>query len=444
MRHLLVAAAISLPSLAQAQETTVDPTSEPRPEHQNRIDLIRPDAPELARLGTLPVGVQTLSFTDTDRIDIVNTTEDGEPPVYDRAITVEVWYPAAEGTESAGEYRTFLRDGSTEVTLTGSAARDAAPAEGTFPLVIISHGYPGNRFLLSHLGENLASKGYVVASIDHPDSTYDDQTAFASTLVNRPVDQRFVLDQMAALEGDLGAIVDDSRTGVIGYSMGGYGALIFAGGGVTQDAVTRREPDYARVPQDLLARNQAGTEQLEALVDPRVQAVVAIGPWGRNIDFWDAEGLAGIEKPLILIAGSADDVSEYDAIRQIFEETTGTTRHLLTFEDANHNAAAPIPAPAEAWDIPLGKDGAVFDHYADAVWDTVRMNNIAQHFVVAFLDLHLKAEAEKAAYLDLVENAEEGVWSVGEDGTPNPDHTYWRGFADRTAVGLRWETLATD
>ena len=60
--------------------------------------------------------------------------------------------------------------------------------------VIISHGYPGNRYLLSHLGENLASKGYVVASIDHKsDSTYDDQTGLASTLYNRPLDQLFVL-----------------------------------------------------------------------------------------------------------------------------------------------------------------------------------------------------------------------------------------------------------
>jgi predicted dienelactone hydrolase len=44
------------------------------------------------------------------------------------------------------------------------------------PLVIISHGYPGNRYLMSHLGEDLASKGYVVASIDHRDSTYDVET----------------------------------------------------------------------------------------------------------------------------------------------------------------------------------------------------------------------------------------------------------------------------
>ncbi len=445
MRHLVaITAALLLPwpAAAESQDSPSLSPSLVMPEQQNRIDLIRPDAPELALFGAQPVGVRTLSFTDEGRMDIVNTTEEGEPPTYNRELAVEVWYPAAPGTEPGGTYRALLRDGQTEVTLRGRAARDAAPAGGTFPLVLVSHGYPGNRFLMSHLGENLASKGYVVASIDHPDSTYDDQDAFASTLVNRPVDQRFVLDEMAALEGDLGAIVDDSRAGVIGYSMGGYGALIFGGGGVTQAAVERMDPEGLRVPQNLLARNQAGTETHTALVDPRVQAIVAIGPWGRNRDFWDAEGISGIEKPLLLIAGGADDVSDYGAIRLIFEEATGTTRHLLTFEDANHNAAAPLPAPAEAWEIPLGQKGAVFGHYADAVWDTVRMNNIAQHFVTAFLDLHLKGDSGKAAYLDLVEVAEEGVWSMAEDGTPNPDHSYWRGFPDRTAIGLRLELRA--
>ena len=61
--------------------------------------------------------------------------------------------------------------------------RDAAPSgDGPFPLVIVSHGYPGNRFLMAHLAENIASKGFVVASIDHVDSTYRDQAAFGSTL----------------------------------------------------------------------------------------------------------------------------------------------------------------------------------------------------------------------------------------------------------------------
>ena len=104
--------------------------------------------------------------------------------------------------------------------------------------MIISHGYPGNRYLLSHLGENLATKGYVTVSIDHTDSTYDSKLAFGSTLVNRSLDQTFVLneiDRMSKEDGNfLSGLVDASTTGLIGYSMGGYGAVITAGGGVTQ------------------------------------------------------------------------------------------------------------------------------------------------------------------------------------------------------------------
>jgi predicted dienelactone hydrolase len=73
--------------------------------------------------------------------------------------------------------KALLRDGTTEVTLEGRAVRDAGRRVGTdpFPLLLLSHGYPGNRFLMSHLAENLASKGYVVASIDHTESTYENQ-----------------------------------------------------------------------------------------------------------------------------------------------------------------------------------------------------------------------------------------------------------------------------
>ena len=39
----------------------------------------------------------------------------------------------------------------------------------------------------------------VVVAIDHPESTYDDQQTFASTLYNRPFDQLFILNEMARL-----------------------------------------------------------------------------------------------------------------------------------------------------------------------------------------------------------------------------------------------------
>lgn len=402
----------------------------------NPIDQIRPDAPELADYGTLPVGVQTLTFVIPDQIDVARI-EGSNVPRYDRPLTVEVWYPAAEQSSARGSYKAFLRDGATEVTLTGRAIRDAAPATGeTYPMVVISHGYPGNRYLMSHLGENLASKGFVTVSIDHTDSLYSDQTAFGSTLLNRPLDQKNVIDQMAALESRLGEIVDTDVVAVIGYSMGGYGALVFGGAGVTQAST-----EYSwGTPNGLLTRHVAGSDSHEALVDPRVRAIVAIGPWGRNAGFWDAGGMAGLRKPTLLIAGSSDDVSIYEAIRTIFDEATGVDRHLLTFENANHNAAAPIPAPKEAWEPVETLEFAPFDHYADPVWDTVRMNNVAQHFITAFLDVHLKGDISRLPFLDLIPRGDDGVIALDAEAMPTEDHTYWTGFAPRTAKGLRFET----
>ncbi|MEO1422656.1 MAG: dienelactone hydrolase [Pseudomonadota bacterium] len=412
---------------------------------ENRIDLLRPDAPALAEPGPHPVGVRTVTLTHPDQIDVLKTVEGAEPPRTDRILTVEIWYPAVEGTEAGAVYDTVTRDGSTPIQLVGSAARDAAPnLDRAYPLVILSHGYPGNRFLMSHLGENLASKGYVVASIDHQDSTYSDQAAFGSTLVNRPLDQRFILDAMAELsagDGPLAGMINADCTAIIGYSMGGYGALIFGGAGVTQTAV-----DLSwGAPAGLLSRHRAGAEDLAEIYDPRVKALIAIGPWGRARDIWDSDGVAGLRIPTLFIAGSVDTISGYeDGVRQLWREAEFVDRSLLTFDLAGHNAAAPMPAPVESW-VPVDSLGFVpFEHYADPVWDTVRMNNILQHFATAYLGKYLHDDPVMDRYLTLIPVAAEGVHSVNDAGQPQEDHTYWTGFEEGTALGLRFETLTAE
>ncbi|MEP5151741.1 MAG: dienelactone hydrolase, partial [Planktotalea sp.] len=219
--------------------------------------------------------------------------------------------------------------------------------------------------------------------------------------------------------------------------MGGYGALIYGGAGVTQAST-----EYPwGTPNGLLQRHLAGSESHASMPNDKVKAIISIAPWGKNTGFWDAEGLSGFSKPLMLMAGSVDDVSVYSALRAIFAETTGTKRHLLTFENANHNAGAPMPSPKEGYTPVEGLDFVPFEHYADAVWDNTRMNNITQHFATAFMDLHLKGDEGKGAYLELIDNAADGVIAMGDDGKPTADHTYWEGFLPRTAAGLKFETL---
>lgn len=385
----------------------------------NRIDATRPDAPELAQRGPWGVGVTTMTFIHKDRPDVL-----GAPGArQDRQLTVEIWYPATGVPAGGTTYENVPMANSTQtITLHGSAGRDAMPdrAGAPYPLVLISHGYPGNRFLLSHLGENLASKGYVVAAIDHFESTYENKLGFASTLANRSPDQLFVLDEMARLSAGatspLAGLVDAERSALIGYSMGGYGTLISAGAGLAEGAAAGMAPEGA------LAELMADGDSFASPRDARLKAAVAVAPWGRQLGLWDAAGLAGIGIPLLLVAGSEDEISDYDGgIRRIFEEAVNSDRALLTFAGAGHNAAAPIPPPAEALAAP-GGPGSPFEHYADFTWSSLRMNTVLQHFVTAFLDLHLKGDESRRLYLE-----------------PGPGD--WLGFGPRTTRGLRLETL---
>ena len=126
---------------------------------------------------------------------------------------------------------------------------------------------------------------------------------------------------------------------------------------------------------------------------------------------------------------SVDEIAGYEkGTKAIYTGAVNADRYLLTFIDAGHNAAAPYPAPVETITdptstrvaSPLGP-ASPFGHYADAVWDTTRMNNILQHFATAFFDLHLKGERDKQAFFDVAPD--------GKDAT-------WKGFKRGTAVGL--------
>ncbi|HVJ28344.1 MAG TPA: hypothetical protein VM493_12430 [Vicinamibacterales bacterium] len=408
---------------------------------QNRIDVVTPSAPELAAIGEHVIGVRTIEVTDRNRADILETKEGGPTARYDRSLTLEVWYPArlAAGQQIGTSYRTITRDPAITATIHGRAVRDAEPARAApFPLVIISHGYPGNRYLLSHLGENLASKGFVTVSIDHRDSTYDDQLAFASTLYNRALDQIFVINELDRLgkpgsASFLAGIVDASRTGVVGYSMGGYGVVNAIGGGYSDASVTAQTAP----PNRLLGERAASNPAYRASIDPRIKAAIAIGPWGMQTGYWDAEGLKGIRTPILFVAGGADEVSGYErGTRALFNGAVNADRYLLTFVNAGHNAAAPYPAPAEVMTDPSSPRASAFTHYADPVWDTTRMNNILQHFATAYFGLHLKGNVSMQAFFDLVPQGKDGVFSLDRDGKPTPTHTYWNGFKRGTAVGL--------
>jgi predicted dienelactone hydrolase len=396
------------------------------------------DAPELARLGSFQVGVRTTTLVDAAQVDVLAwDSATGTAPTRDRELVVDLWYPAgvAEGAAPetySGRLPAEPPAPPSRFTIPGVAVRDAAPATGRYPLVVISHGYSNATIAFSWLSENLASKGYVVAAIRHEDPPITDRSRFAEPLLRRPLDIAFVtrtLQRTLAGEG----LIDPSRTSLVGYSMGGYGVLT-VGGGVLDPA----SPLAQIVPGGLLAPYARGGVSIDDVRAPGIKAIVAFAPGGGSLRAWGADGLGGITAPLMLIAGDRDWTVDYQTgARAFFDMATNSRRYLLTFRGAGHRIALG-PAPDEMrgrlWD---------FDWFEDPVWRQDRIVAINLHMITAFLDRYVKDDASRAPYLDgLTRDSIQGDWpasaaqsydaySPGADGI-----TVWKGFQRGHAEGL--------
>ena len=147
------------------------------------------DAPELAHLGTLAVGVRTLHLVQHHQADVLAyDAAKGEAPWTDRDLTVELWYPARPAPKAPRAVYTAQLPSEppaapARFSIPGIAVRDAPPLGAHLPLVIVSHGYSNDPLAMTWLTENLASKGYVVAAIHHDDPPITDRTRFAGPLL---------------------------------------------------------------------------------------------------------------------------------------------------------------------------------------------------------------------------------------------------------------------
>ncbi len=97
--------------------------------------------------GTFDVGTVVMDFTDNNRIETLSKKE-GE----NRKVAVQFWYPSdRQGTEVKYDIN--------------NAAISTSKEE--YPLIIFSHGAFGMRMSNASTCRELASHGYIVASIDH-------------------------------------------------------------------------------------------------------------------------------------------------------------------------------------------------------------------------------------------------------------------------------------
>jgi predicted dienelactone hydrolase len=203
------------------------------------------------------IGVIPLHLLDRSRPDPWVSAQ----PV--RELMVSLWYPARRTHGQpvfpwlpAGAWDRFGQDNGIppgSVLVPRTHGRVDAPVDrrhGGRPLVLYSPGLGGNRDSSTVLVEELVSRGYVVATIDHthdasevefPDGRVEvsavpplSPDVVAKAVAVRVADTRFVLDSLAALNAGhnpdadhrplpagLRGALDLSRVGMFGHSLGG-------------------------------------------------------------------------------------------------------------------------------------------------------------------------------------------------------------------------------
>ncbi|MEP4766665.1 MAG: hypothetical protein ABJY83_02085 [Roseibium sp.] len=189
-----------------------------------------------------------------------------------------LWYPV--GTKT---YVGFIGKG--PVFKATKAMVGAGVKEGSYPLILLSHGSGGNMDAISWLSSELANRGMIVAGVNHPGSTSGDSSPRRSVkLQQRANDISAVLDHLLA-DPYFAQFIDPDRIFTAGFSLGGATALNLGGISFDQAAYANYCKKFGDEAQDCIFLAKGGVEfdhlpdEFSAdNADSRVSGIIAIDP----------------------------------------------------------------------------------------------------------------------------------------------------------------------
>jgi uncharacterized protein len=233
-------------------------------------------------------------------------------------------------------------------------------------VVVLVHGFKGFKdwAFFPWLAERVVERGMGAISVNfslngigaHPED-FTELEAFARNTLTREVEELALV--LEALEGGELLPVPPARTGILGHSRGGGGAILVAAGGpsgrgvdalVTWGAVA----DFDRWGEEVKAqwREEGRIHVLNGRTGQQMPLDVALlEDFEANREALDVAGAAGrVQAPWLIVHGAADTTVSVEDARKLARANPRARLHLVeggghTFEAAH--PLAQVPAPLE-------------------------------------------------------------------------------------------------
>ncbi len=225
-------------------------------------------------------------------------------PDSSRHLNGYIWYPTHQQTGAQSAHGNAVWENI-------SVIPNAQPIDGKLPLFIFSHGMFGNARNQAWLASALSQSGYFVAAINHPGtSTFLRDADDRRQLWKRPQDISRTINYI--IEHPIFAEqVDKNRIFMAGHSLGGFTAVLLAGGRYDPDKIATH---CVQFPQDFICRivkewriaktAEDQSKMSQDLSDSRI-AGFAVFDLGGTQSF-STESLSKIERPLLVIGAKAN------------------------------------------------------------------------------------------------------------------------------------------
>ncbi|WP_439148027.1 alpha/beta hydrolase family protein [Vibrio sp.] len=260
----------------------------------------------------------------------VTLTDDSNRP-----LNTAIWYPTQDksNTTLIGDNPAFI---GTQVV------KDGEIQSGTFPVVLLSHGYRGNWRNQNWLATALAHRGYIVASVNHPGTTsFDQSPEQAAKWWERPRDITRTLDYLLS-EVLWKQSVNANNITAIGHSLGGWTVMQLAGAKIDRatfeaECLIYPNPRTCGLSEELgLSQVQTAEPNDKGLSDPRIKRVVSLD-LGLARSF-SIVSLNDIKVPTLILAAGSDigDLPQALESGYIAEHVPINSRRYKVYDNTTH------------------------------------------------------------------------------------------------------------